>query len=430
MKTCVEYVWLDADMNYRSKCRVYDDIIDKMMHVLPWNFDGSSTRQSPDASVDTEVYLHPVALYNDPFRGDHHKMVLCETYNGDEPTETNNRMHAKEILDKHKNKYQAWFGMEQEYFVVDDYETYGQYKRSSKLYEGSNYCGCGHDIVVGRYIAEEHLDYCLKAGINICGINGEVARRQWEFQIGPKDGLTVADDLHMARYILERLAEYNEVYISFEPKPFKRENGSGCHTNFSTIQMREGNIKQDRDGMYYIRKAIQQLKNNHQSHMENYGEGNEKRMTGKHETANYKKFSWGIGKRDVSVRVGNAVAEEGYGYFEDRRPASNCDPYVVTSMMYETCCLKPSKSIQNRQESEANVVKYDEYIETEEERIRNQILRDLDCSDIMMEMQNTNNTQPEGTSEDKSKDTHDKNKKHKKCKKRSKNKSKSKSKNT
>ena len=84
-------------MHYRSKCRVFNDVVDKLEHVLPWNFDGSSTGQSIDPSKDTEVYLHPVALYSDPFRGNSHKMVLCETYNGDEPTSTNNRASSLRI---------------------------------------------------------------------------------------------------------------------------------------------------------------------------------------------------------------------------------------------------------------------------------------------------------------------------------------------
>jgi hypothetical protein len=70
--------------------------------------------------------------------------------------------------------------------------------------------------------------------------------------------------------------------------------------------------------------------------MKVYGEGNEARMTGRHETASYDKFSWGIANRGASVRVNRACAEEGKGYFEDRRPASNADPYQITGMIVET----------------------------------------------------------------------------------------------
>ena len=74
--------------------------------------------------------------------------------------------------------------------------------------------------------------------------------------------------------------------------------------------------------------------------MKKYGKGNKDRMTGKHETSDYKKFSYGVGRRDVSVRINSCVAEEGFGYFEDRRPGSNCNPYVVASTLYKTCCVE------------------------------------------------------------------------------------------
>jgi len=71
-----------------------------------------------------------------------------------------------------------------------------------------------------------------------------------------------------------------------------------------------------------------------------YGEDNQLRMTGKHETASYDKFTWGVANRGASVRVNRACAEEGKGYFEDRRPASNADPYRITGIIVETLCGK------------------------------------------------------------------------------------------
>ena len=88
--------------------------------------------------------------------------------------------------------------------------------------------------------------------------------------------------------------------------------------------------------MKYIEEAMEALSKRHVDHMKVYGEGNEARMTGRHETASYDKFSWGIANRGASVRVNRACAEEGKGYFEDRRPASNADPYQITGMIVET----------------------------------------------------------------------------------------------
>jgi glutamine synthetase len=46
-----------------------------------------------------------------------------------------------------------------------------------------------------------------------------------------------------------------------------------------------------------------------------------------------------VANRGASIRVGRDVEREGCGYFEDRRPAANVDPYVVTSKIFETTCL-------------------------------------------------------------------------------------------
>ena len=50
-------------------------------------------------------------------------------------------------------------------------------------------------------------------------------------------------------------------------------------------------------------------------------------------------FSWGVASRKCSVRVGNETAIKGKGYFEDRRPAANMDPYVVTSLIFRSSIL-------------------------------------------------------------------------------------------
>ena len=62
-------------------------------------------------------------------------------------------------------------------------------------------------------------------------------------------------------------------------------------------------------------------------------------MSGEHETSDFHKFSFGNGNRGCSVRIPNKVIKEGKGYFEDRRPCSNMDPYLVSGIIFETCCL-------------------------------------------------------------------------------------------
>jgi glutamine synthetase len=79
-------------------------------------------------------------------------------------------------------------------------------------------------------------------------------------------------------------------------------------------------------------------------------------MTGRHETASFDKFSWGVANRGASVRINRACAEEGKGYFEDRRPASNADPYQITGIIVETISGKVKGADMGKKVKEATAV--------------------------------------------------------------------------
>ena len=338
-----EYIWIDGTEptpQLRSKTKILNE--DELLPI--WGFDGSSTNQAEGHNSD--CVLNPVFICNDPIRGDNNKLVLCEVLNTDmTPHNTNARSSLQKVYEKFEYA-DMWFGMEQEYTFVNrwNHEPIGfEYSLKNtprgSSYEdeivpqGPYYCGVGAGLAIGRNIVEKHLEVCLKAGLQISGINAEVMPGQWAFQVGPVNAMEASDQLWIARWLLHRIAENHNVAVSFEPKPAEGDwNGAGCHTNFSTKVMREAG------GVYYCTKAAEALGERHGLHIKNYGAAIEERLTGDHETCSYKEYRYGISDRGASVRVPWQVAKDGKGYIEDRRPNANCDPYIVTRLITETVC--------------------------------------------------------------------------------------------
>jgi glutamine synthetase len=340
----IEYIWIDGTKptpQLRSKTK----ILYANEQIPIWSFDGSSTNQAEGSKSD--CVLNPVFICNDPIRGYPHELALCEVLNTDmTPHKSNTRAALSKVYEKHKSE-DVWFGMEQEYTFmnrVDADKPLGFYKsrftegRTEEGYrsfvslpQGPYYCSVGSGLAIGRDVAEEHLDACLEAGLQISGINAEVMPGQWEFQVGPVDAMEVSDQLWVARWLLHRIAEKHDITVSLDPKPAEGDwNGAGCHTNFSTEEMR--------NSLEACEKAAIALGERAQLHIENYGADIEKRLTGDHETCSYKEYRWGVSDRGASVRIPWQVVKEDKGYIEDRRPNANCDPYVVTRLITKTIC--------------------------------------------------------------------------------------------
>ena len=335
-KIILEYVWLDgyATPNLRSKVKIMDWEADEVQlsDIPQWGFDGSSTRQAP--GHDSECLLSPVRLY--PNRGQF--IVWCEVINPDgSPHRTNQRAVLRQTIETTEDQ-KFWWGFEQEYFITKDFKPLGFPAGGYPKPQGLYYCGVGGNQVVGRQLVEAHMVECLHAGMDLTGVNAEVAVGQWEYQCFNTDTLKACDDLWISRYLLHKTAERFDWDIDLSPKLVEGDwNGSGCHTNFSTEQMRTVG------GSDYMKNLMKNFETTHEEHIQAYGEGNDQRLTGEHETQRIDTFSWGVGDRGASIRVPRAVAENSFvGYIEDRRPASNCDPYKVTNLIIQTTTGTPN----------------------------------------------------------------------------------------
>lgn len=345
-KIAAEYVWIGGTgQDLRSKTRVLDKVPKAPSDLPSWNYDGSSTGQAP--GEDSEVYLVPQAIYKDPFRGGDNIIVMCDAYeppriNKDgtvapiKPIPTNTRAACNDVMEKCKDQ-EPWFGIEQEYTLLNAKTKWplGWPACGYPGPQGPYYCSAGAGAAIARDLVEAHLKACMFAGINISGVNAEVMPAQWEYQVGPCTGIDGPDQLWMSRYLLLRIAELYNVEVTLDPKPIPGDwNGAGGHVNFSNNDTRRAET-----GWDAIQKQVEKLGKRHAVHIAAYGEGNERRLTGKHETSSVHDFSWGVANRGCSIRVGRMVPVDKCGYYEDRRPASNLDPYTVCRLVCETTLL-------------------------------------------------------------------------------------------
>lgn len=339
MKVKLEYIWLDGSkvQLLRSKTKIKEfkslDII-KLEDIPTWNYDGSSTGQADCDNSD--ILLKPVNFFTNPLE-ENSLLVMCECLNPDgTPHKTNNRRKMIEAL---KNDDDTWYGYEQEYVIYNN-ETnrplgWPQDPNSFPKPQGNYYCGVGANHVSGRKFVDIHRDLCLKAGLNISGINAEVMLGQWEYQIGPVTAADGADQLWVSRYLLYRLGEKFNYSINIDPKPFKGEdwNGSGMHINFSTKTLREDLENKSKIAIEYCKK----LEEKHKEHILVYGDGNKDRLIGANEAASMTDFTWGLSDRSASIRIPTIINDKTTpGYIEDRRPASNADPYVLVEKLVTT----------------------------------------------------------------------------------------------
>ena len=324
----LEYIWLDGyepTQNMRSKTMIRKNFNGTLDECPIWSFDGSSTKQADGG--DSDCLLKPVAIYPDPQR-DNGFLVMCEVMN---PDGTPHASNGRATIDDDDDDF--WFGFEQEYFLWDPETNLPLGFPRDQTPQGQFYCSVGAKNTFGREVIEAHLDQCLDAGLNVEGINAEVAAGQWEYQLFSKGAKNAGDEMWVSRYLAERNAEKYGLAIELHPKPLGATdwNGSGMHANFSDSTLRECGDQKT------FNKVCEAFGKNIKKHMDVYGAHNEQRLTGLHETQSIHEFSYGVSDRGASIRIPVGTVEDGWkGRLEDRRPSSNGDPYKIAAVIITT----------------------------------------------------------------------------------------------
>ncbi|XP_023021414.1 glutamine synthetase [Leptinotarsa decemlineata] len=332
------YIWIDGTgENLRSKSRTLEFNPSTYKEIPNGTFDGSNTLQAPVQNPD--CYLIPIAMYHDPIRRGTSKLVLCETFDANEkPSKSNHRQACVASLNRICDQ-QVEIGFKQEYFFTGKSgKPFGWSTEGDPEPSDFQYAGVGAFKVYGREIAESFYRCCLYCGIDIAGDKPERFLSQWEFRTGPSSCIKAADDLWMARWLLTRIAEDFGVGVSFQPSFSPKWHGSGLHVTFSSKRMREEN------GLRHIEEAIKKLEKRHDDHMAVYdpkgGADNIKRLTGQFNSSLANKFTFKVADRTASVRITKTVNAKKKGFFEDRRPAANADPYQVINALVKTCIIE------------------------------------------------------------------------------------------
>jgi len=245
--TIVEYIWIDKQI--QSKTRVIYEIVYDLFDI-------------PNLTINRlgdEIIIKPIKLFKCPFRKSPNLIVLCDTYTSSMvPLNNNYRYDAIIVFDKYINQ-NPWFSFEQEYDANVD-------------------------------AAEEHLQACLYAEIKISSSDSKM------FGVGPLEGIDAADQLWMARFIMEKIAKQHRITINWLGL---------CSIKFSTELMRATN------GLNIILSSIEKLHNIDQI------------------------SNCGIGNYNQPIRIPQLVINDKSGYFEDRRPIADSNPYQTTANLLE-----------------------------------------------------------------------------------------------
>ena len=342
---------------------------DKLLEIakeLEWNVNGHDMYPNSLAPPGdySDVILRPVYIIrneylNSKFNSDCYYLCMCQTFDHYmKPLSNNNYYHNLEIMKNDMDNLPC-FSFEQSYYLVKekdnefnldwlpkDYKDDAKMRKydlnwlpqnfknqaKSILNSGipmSRSCGVGTEHIQGRECTHLIYNLGLNSGLYLSSIKAGRSQGNWKINVGPVYGIEACHQLWLLRYLITIISEEFKFKVLFNVKTIPDiSTNNYLHTNFSNKIMREKfDDEEAQNKVYsYILKYVNKLGKKHKKTIENYGWDNE---LINEEYGNFKCIEGNRGGGRGVVRIPWHVCKNKYGYFEDRRPLSYCDPYVV-----------------------------------------------------------------------------------------------------
>lgn len=190
---------------------------------------------------------------------------------------------------------------------------------------------------VATDLRRETIQALQALGIEVEYSHHEVAPSQHEIDLRYKDALTMADQVMTYRLTVKEVAQANDIYATFMPKPIYGENGSGMHTHQSLFKGSQNAFFDASDefhlsklGKHYIAGLLRHARE--MCLVTNQWVNSYKRLVPGYEAPIY--CCWARRNRSAMVRVPMyKPGKEKATRVELRNPDPACNPYLAFAVM-------------------------------------------------------------------------------------------------
>lgn len=175
-----------------------------------------------------------------------------------------------------------------------------------------------------------------KMGMAVISSHHEGAYSQHEIDLRHEDAMTTADNIMTFRVVAKEVAQDNNIYASFMPKPLSGSNGSGLHIHMSLFNENEENSFYNPDGQYKLSDTAKHFIAGILTHIKEFTAVTNQWVN------SYKRFaygfeapahiSWSTNITTSLIRIPEVRADKGHSMrVELRNPDPSCNPYLTFS---------------------------------------------------------------------------------------------------